>query len=213
VSSESQFTRLFFHPTGESSEDERGEVAPRPWSPALGPPGDEIGVAVPLALVLARSENTVVALRQATVHSQGVTLDLVGLARGLGRREASRLMHEQHLFEVEEPTDAFLRIGLELPDGRRVSNLGVRGPGGRFASLDEPAELVFFEHGGGSSGGGGGQLTVQRTFWLWPLPEAGAIQVFCEWPALGIPLTSVELDVAQLAEAKARVVPLWPPSA
>ena len=153
-----------------------------------------------------------VALRHATVYSTGVTFSFVALARGIGPRQSNRLIREQHAFDAEEPSEYVLRIGLELPDGNRVSNLGVRrGPPGGWASLDEaPSGPVFFEHGGGGSSGGGGRVSTSPSFWLWPLPESGTIQVFCEWPIPEIPLASVELDVAPLAAAKERVVSLWP---
>jgi hypothetical protein len=45
------------------------------------------------------------------------------------------------------------------------------------------------------------------------LPDTGAIQVFCEWPVVGISLSSLAVEVGPLLEARERVVPLWPPSA
>jgi hypothetical protein len=176
----------------------------------MGPPEDELGVAVPLSLVVGRSDNGVVALRQATVYSEGVTLDFIGLARGLGRRESNRLIHAQHRFDEEEPSENILRIGLELPDGRRVSNLGVRRDHGSWAGLEEQPTLVFFEHGGGGSTGGGGRVSTRPSYWLWPVPGSGQIQVFCEWPVVEIPLASASPDVAPLVEPRKRVVPLWP---
>jgi hypothetical protein len=51
---------------------------------------------------------------------------------------------------------------------------------------------------------------MQPAYWLWPLPDSGAIRIFCEWPAVDLPLSSAELDVAPLVEARERIVPLWP---
>jgi hypothetical protein len=95
-----------------------------------------------------------------------------------------------------------------------VSNLGVRWGRGRFASLDErPGEPVFFEHGGEGGSGGGSRVSLRPSFWLWPLPESGTtIQVFCEWPVVELPLSSVELELGPLVEAKKQIVPLWPPA-
>lgn len=202
---------MFYGPGGDGDDEEIEREAPAlpPW---IGPPEDELGAVVPLALVVGRSEKGVVALRHAAVYSTGVTFSFVALARGIDPRQSSRLIREQHAFDAEEPSEYFLRIGLELPDGNRVSNLGVgRGRPGGWASLDEePSGPVFFEHGGGGSSGGRGRVSTSPSFWLWPLPESGTIRVFCEWPIPEIPLASIELDVAPLAAAKERVVPLWP---
>jgi hypothetical protein len=205
---------MFSHAVPGRGDDDPAAAAERPWSPAQGPPEDEVGAAVSVAAVVGRSQDAAVALSQATVYSEGMTFHFVALARGLGLRQSSRLLHDQQRFdEADEPGDGFLRLGLELPDGRRVSNLGVRIGHGRYASLQEPARLVFFEHGGGGGSGGGGRLSLRPAFWLWPLPDTGAIQVFCEWPVVGISLSSLAVEVGPLLEARERVVPLWPPSA
>lgn len=124
----------------------------------------------------------------------------------IGRAQSSRLLHAQQRFDDHEELSAsFLRIGLELPGGSRVSNLGRRMGRGRFASVEEePTAPVFFEHGGGGASAGGGRVSMQPGFWLWPLPESGAIAVCCEWPVVEIPLSSIELDVEPLVDAKAR---------
>jgi hypothetical protein len=210
----SEFMRLF---AGPGRDDDRGEErsgwtrrpATPPW---LGPPEDVLGAIVPLALVVGRSENAVVALRHATVAGEGVALQFVAAARGLRDARASRLMHDQHVFDPEdEPSDALLRLGLELPDGRRVSNLDRRrGPAGWASIETRPNAPVFFPHGGGGGSSGNGRVSMQPAYWLWPLPDSGAIRIFCEWPAVDLPLSSAELDVAPLVEARERIVPLWP---
>ena len=209
----SSFTTLFQRPDDDDGAQDEAPVRERSTPPWLGPSEDVLGAIVSLGLVVGRSENGVVALRHATVFGEGVAFHAVAAARGLREAQSNRLLHAQHMVDPEEgPTDEFLRIGLELPDGRRVSNLaGRRGRHGGWASIEQrPSEPVFFEHGGGGGSGGGGRVSMRPAFWLWPLPESGAIQVFCEWPVVGIPLSSVELDVAPLVEARDRVVPLWP---
>jgi hypothetical protein len=204
---------MFSHVSRDRREDEPAQAPEPPRWPAHGPPGEELGAAVPLLAVVGRSQSGAVGLPQVTVYSEGMTPHFVALARGLGRRQSNRLLHDQHRFdEDDEPGDGFLRVGLELPDGRRVSNLGLRGTG-HYASVQEPAQLAFFEHDGGGGSGAGGRLSLRPAFWLWPLPDAGAIQVFCEWPVVGIPLSSVLVDVDPLLEARERVVRLWPSSA
>src|SRR5207248_8085437 len=158
-------------------DDEDVEREPPQMPPWFGPPDDELGAVVPLGLVIARSENGVVALSHATVYSTGLVLDVIAEARGLSNSQSHRLFHEQHLFEEdEEPASGFLRLGLELRGGERVSNLGGRMARRRFMKPDdEPDAPVFMEHGGGGGSGGQGGVRMNHGFWLLLHPEACAM--------------------------------------
>jgi hypothetical protein len=187
-------------------DDDSGQEAftPPPW---FGPSEDELGACVPLALVVGRSEKGAVAIEHATVYSTGVELAIRATGRGLGERESQRLLHEQHyLGDEEEPSDGFLRIGIELADGSRASNLG---PGRRWQPDHEPDGPLLVQHGGGGGGGGAGRIDLHSTYWLWPLPPPGTLGVFVEWPALDIALSTVELDAGLLLEAAGRSRSLW----
>ena len=46
-------------------------------------------------------------------------------------------------------------------------------------------------------------------YWLWPLPPADALRMYVEWLALGVTLSSVELEGAPLVEAATGSQPLW----
>lgn len=198
-----RFNEIFAQGAGEDAEPEPVWTLPA-W---FGPPAGELGECVPLSLVLARSARAAVAMRSATAYSTGVVFDLMAVARGLPEREANRLFQEQHLFDDAEPPDAMLRFGLELPDGTRVSNLGT---GGRpFDPAAEPDGPVLNPCGGGGGSAGGGRIELQHEYWLWPLPAPGSLRAYVEWPALEVPLSSVELDSAPLLEAAARSKPLW----
>jgi hypothetical protein len=182
----------------------------RAWSsPAwFGPPADELPVCVPLALVIARSPNAVIALSHASAYSTGIGIELLVQARGLPEREAQRLFHEQHMPPTEdEPSAAYLRVGIELPDGSRASNL--RGRRHRHDPEQPPDGPVLVQHGGGGGTSGNGHVSMRPGFWIWPLPPPGVVRLACEWPLLDIPLTTAELDGAELRAASARVVKLW----
>jgi hypothetical protein len=207
----SSFTQLF----GYAGDDDGGQTEPRAgrpvtFRPRWYPPEDELGAAVPLGIVVGRSEEAVVALSHVLVHSTGLRFPFLARARGLTRRTVQRLMqeHDRQPFP-EDLSDAVLRLGLELPDGARVSSLGHSPPWGRGPG-DEPEGPLFFAHGGRGGSGGEDSVTLQDSYWLWPLPPPGPIRVFCEWPAVGIPLTRAEIDGAAIAQAAARVTPLWP---
>jgi hypothetical protein len=212
----SDFIQIFSLDDDDGGDEEVESEAPRQTPPWFGPPADELGVVVPLDLVVGRSEKGVVALTLATIYSTGLAFAAVAAARGLSNSEANRLFHEQHMFEDgEEPPSGFLRFGLELPDGERVSNLRGRTARRHFMKPDvEPEGPVLMENGGGGGSGVRGTVTMRPGFWLWPPPGAGTLRVFCEWPLVEIPLSSVEIDTGDLVAAAARVVPLWPmPSA
>ena len=58
-------------------------------------------------------------------------------------------------------------------------------------------------------GGGGGRHTSQVGYWVWPLPPPGPLAFVCEWRAVGIPLTRVEVDAAPIIAAARRATVLW----
>jgi hypothetical protein len=177
----------------------------------LGPPEGELGVAVPLALVLARSDRGVVALSHALAHSTGITFELVAHVSGLDRRRMNVLFHEQHDIDTggADPPDGFLRFGLELPDGVRVSNLGGRRPWAR--PEETPSAPLLVRRGGGGGQSSGTSISWSIGFWLWPLPPPGQLQVYCEWPVAGIALAAAQLDTEPLLGAAARAERIWEP--
>jgi len=200
----SGFVQMF---SFDGDDDESPEEPTRPrW---FGPPEDELGTVVPQGVVLARSERAVVALSHAVVYSTGISFEFLAVARGLARSEASRVFHEQHMFEEGELPDALLRIGFELADGGRVSNLGGWRAHRKLMSPDaEPEGPVLLPHGGGGGQSSAGQVVMKPGYWLWPLPPAGPLRISCEWPFVDISLTTVELDGDPLRSAVTR--PLWP---
>jgi hypothetical protein len=198
------FEQIVAHRTGEGTQSE-GAWAPAEW---FGPPDGELGEAVPLSVVLGRSERAVVALRSATAYSTGSVLHFVAVARGLAQRETNRLFHDQHLGGNEdEVSDAFLRVGVELADGVGVSNLGLAQPLSDSA-VEPPGPVLSPTSGSGGHVGGGG-FDLRQSYWLWPLPPPGPLRVFVEWPALGIDLASTELDARPLRDAAERSRALW----
>ena len=196
----------FSEEEGNEPEEQARHVRPS-W---IGPPEDELGVAVPLHRVIGRSETAVVALSHALAHSTGISFEFRAIARGLKRSETQRIFHEQHVFDPEGLSDAFLRMGFELPGGALVSNLGgFRGRHRAFTPDEPPEGPLLFPHGGGGGSSDDRTVVMRPGYWLWPLPEPGRVKVSCEWPIVGIPLTTIEFDGSALVEAAARTVPLW----
>src|SRR5207237_2694613 len=125
------------------------------------------------------------------------TFELVALARGVKQSRVNAIFHAQHGVDPDDdPQDDFLRIGVELADGTRVSNLGGRFRRHGHDFNDEPSGPVLVQHGGGGGSGGGGTVTMRPGFWLWPLPPPGAMRIWCEWAGLEVGLGSVEMGAS-----------------
>jgi hypothetical protein len=167
----------------------------------IGPPENELGVAVPVRRVLYRNDDLAIALLGVVAFSNGLELQVVMRRRKLAEEPDHLMhmhMHGRHARGGELAPEVF-RFGVEYADGRKATNLGFpTGP-------EEPTSPVLMQRGGG-----GGGRSWNFGYWLWPLPPAGRLRVLVEWPALGIPLTDVELDGATLVAAAADVDVLWP---
>lgn len=165
----------------------------------LGPPEDQLPGVVPLETVLNQSANVAVLLTGMRVYPRGV-------AMVLGVRLRQRLPGmDMWVFDdvfdhrrFEEPIDAAwqqgrLRWGFVFDGGAEIDNLGM--------SANE-----IYLHGGG---GGGHEQSCDRDYWLSSLPPSGPLDVFCEWPRAGLPLTTQSLDAASILQAADRSRPLW----
>jgi hypothetical protein len=171
------------------------EYQPRGW---MGPPGDVLTDVIGVGQVIGRSDRAVVVLTDLRPFPTGVMLRVLVWIRIEGDDDyvdvPSGLLHHR-------PGDqrAF-RLGFELADGRRATNLA------RPRWTDEDPGPVLLTRGGGA-GGPHGQAEAE--LWLWPLPPPGRLRVVCEWPAYGIAETSLELDATELVDAAARARPVW----
>jgi hypothetical protein len=171
----SSFTQMFQLPGGDGDDHEEDFEREAPPMPAwFGPPEDELGGVIPLDLVIGRSPDGVVALPHVTVYSTGVAFEFIAVARGLSNANSNGVLQKQHgPKRGKEPPPRFLRLGLELSGGERVSNLGGKVHRRRFLKPDEkPDGAVFFEHGG--RGGAGGWRTRENATRVLAVAPAGA---------------------------------------
>ena len=178
----------------------------QPYLPWWGAPEDELGVAVPAGVVIARSPRGAVALSHVVAYTTGAQFEFVAVAHGIKQSQVHTMFHAQHADPAEETPDEFLRVGLELADGIRVSNLG--GRWARDPLTESPDQPVFHQSGGGGGSGTHGGVRMRPGYWLWPLPPSGALTIWCEWPAIDIALASVEIDAAEIVAAASRSQPL-----
>lgn len=163
-----------------------------PQPPWIGPPGNELGVAVPLRYVLARTDDAAILLDGFVAYSSGVELQLTVKSRRKRRRESGEFhrMHED------------VRFGFRFADGHKVTNIG------RAARDEERSGPTLMPRGGH-----GGDCELSMRHWLWPLPPPGPLQAVVEWTAGGIAETEVEVDGAAILDAASRAEVLWPEDA
>jgi hypothetical protein len=189
-------------------------VPPRPERPLNLPkvphwihtPSDEIGVLVPHAAVIARSEKALVALAGFHVYSNGAeillmlrTLSDFVLEDPTGVRELMR----RRIDPSHDPLpDTVFRFGVEFSDGRRATSLDTN-----WMDPDWHVKPPPSIHLGMTGGGGGAAFDWQ--FWLWPLPPTGVLTLVSEYPHVGIALTRYEIETSPLLEAASQSIKLW----
>ena len=175
-------------------------VSPPAW---LGPPHNVLPGVAPVELIVARTDQTVVAIAGVRAYPTGFGFTVSLRLRAVSVREDQRLPQLFGPVFAEDPLpDEFLRLGVQLADGRKATNLDrpPHDPEGR-----EPEAPVLHQHGGG---GGGSAWDFDH--WVWPLPPAGPLAFVCEWPLRGIAETRAEIDAAPILEAARRAEILWP---
>ena len=168
----------------------------------LGPPANVLPGVVPVELLIARTDETAVALTGIRAYPTGF-----GFTVSLRMRRLSFRQQDPYPFDAfvegDQVPDAFLRFGVQFADGAKATN---------FPRYDlhhdpetEPAPPVLTAHGGG-----GGGTVWDADHWVWPLPPAGPLAFVCEWPARQIGESRVELDARLVRQAAERATTLWP---
>ncbi|HEX6763636.1 MAG TPA: hypothetical protein VF094_12640 [Gaiellaceae bacterium] len=173
----------FFEPPPPPPEPPEPVAAP-PWH---GPPGNELGVAVPIRYVLVRTDELAILLDGLVAFSTGVELEVTVKSRN--RQES----HEFHRLRED------VHVGFRFADGRKATSLGHR------AWDEERPDPLLMQRGGSGS-----DRELRQRYWLWPLPPPGPLQAVVAWPERGIAEAEVEVDGAAILEAAARVDTLWP---
>jgi len=196
----------FFEPPPPPPEPPEHEFAPPPsW---LGAPQNELGAAVPLRLVLARTDRVAIALIGATAYSTGTTLTLAVRSRRsdaqdffgdpFGMPFGHPMRRAPHGGELDPDV---LRFGVQFSDGGKATTAG----GTSSWVADEPSGPVLSE-----SGGGGSPADYTSKFWLWPLPPPGPVTFAVEWPAREIALSKQQVDASVFIDASRQSEALWP---
>jgi hypothetical protein len=152
-----------------------------------------------LGVVVGRSDTTVVHVAVHDVYPRGLGLEVRALLHPDSAELDHMVMHRPGAFAGD------LRLGLEWPDGRRVEAGNAWHPGLRepFATTPDVYLLQM-------RGGGGGGLGWSWDAWLYPLPMAGPVTVYCRWDERGIPETATTVDLTDVVAAASEARELWP---
>ncbi len=161
----------------------------------MSAPDNEVPVALPHNVLLARTDDVAVALTGLHVYTTGVSFTLVARARADAVQGLGRNLNELFWEHGPGAGHRFL-LGVEFADGRRASSLPVPGQ----------ADDVVLDQGGGT----GGDTAIDQSWWLSPLPPEGPLRLVVRCPDLGISEVTVELDGSHIRRAAEDVVVLWP---
>lgn len=203
-----------FFPDPPDPPDDEPEHRQPVW---MNPPEDVLPGVVPIELVLGRSPSTVVALTGIRAFPTGLHMTFAVRVRGkVGRRDLHREVFDGpygHDMDEQWQTGR-LKWGFELADGRRVTNVDPwpEQPNQDHSRPHHPDDWLWEpDHpvlSGG--GGGGGGRSVDRDYWLWPLPPPGRLRVVCQWLDQGIEVHAEDLQSEPFLAAASRARPLWP---
>jgi hypothetical protein len=176
-------------------------VSPPAWA---GPPHNVLPGVVPAELIVARTDQTVVAITGLRAYPTGIGFTLSLRLRHISPRERWRFatLFGYGLPEGEPLPDELLRFGVQFADGGKATNLDPPHP----RDDGEPDGPVLVEQG--ASGYGTSAWDTEE--WVWPLPPPGPLAFVCEWPGRGIGLSRAEIAAEEIRRAAGRAVTLWP---
>jgi hypothetical protein len=173
-------------------------ASPPAW---LGPPHHVLPGIAPVELIIARTEETVVAIAGIRAYPEGFGFTLSLRLRTVSAREQQfPYLLDRVAVEGNALPDEFLRFGVQFADGRKATNLDRPAYDLEGQAPDRP---VLHQHGGGGA-------TWDMEHWVWPLPPAGPFAFVCEWPGRGITESRAEVDAGVILDAAGRAVTLWP---
>lgn len=204
----------FFPEPPDPADGDESQEPPQPvW---MNAPEDVLPGVVPLELVLGRSDSTVVMLTGVRAFPTGLQMNLAVRVRGsVGRRDLhSEVFDGPYSHEMDVAWQARrLKWGFELSDGQRATNVDPwpERPDPGHSEGRHPIDWSWTPDRPvlSDGGGGGGSRSVNRDYWLWPLPPAGRLGVVCQWHEQDIDLTVQDLDGGPFLEAARRARPAW----
>ena len=148
-------------------------------------------------MLVASSDVAEVVLNKIGVYADGYLFDVGAVARppfAHSDEESRRKWRIDRMDSLRknEPgslPEGLLRLGVQLPDGRKATTLDYV-----IAPIDQPPGVVFMEIAGAGYLIKDNVISVRHSLWLWPIPPPGGLDILTEWPAFGIPTTRTNID-------------------
>src|ERR1700722_6789236 len=173
-----------------------------------------LGGALALEELIAVSEQAAIGVRGIVAYRDGFRLELLAWLRQPPPRRL-RWMPGGHIMldghhhfglwqEDGTVSPSFVRFGIQFADGGRVTNVD--------DALDWP-DATEPMHGLESRGGSSSDTQADQEDWVWPVPEAGDLDLVCEWPAYGTRESRLTVNGDDLRAAAARARLIWPDDA
>lgn len=161
----------------------------------------------PVAAVLARTGETVVAVTGIRAYPAGFGFTLNLRLRNLQRRGGREFWPFHELGPHRGPPwpDEILRLTIQFTDGRSVTNIDPSPRDPEVPAFEQP----MMSSGPGTGGGVDG-WSFDMEYRVRPLPPPGSLAFICVWPGRGIPPSRIEVDGAAIRAAADAAVTLWP---
>jgi hypothetical protein len=169
-------------------------------------PDDELGIALPDRLVVARSHQFAIIVGEITAYTRGFQVTAaVRVSRHLSEKD-------REWFVPDITRSSLLRIAIRYADGSESGDerpaIGGRGRsrvGVDEASLSErPTGVQVIPVAASTTSYAG-----ESVYWAFPLPPPGPVTITCEWVSAGVPPESIQLDGDRIREAGLRSAALW----
>lgn len=173
------------------------------FRPAWMKPDLTLPMAVPTTFVVARTDDLAIGIHSICAYPAGFefTVSTLSLVERGHLHATGSLEHMVRGGQLRELPGEFMRLGIVFSDGRNATNLGSSGPPSTAGSSDPMLQ---------AGGGGGGRRRQDYAYYVWPLPPEGPLRFVCEWPAYGIPESSVSVEAGPILEAAHQAIALWP---
>ncbi|HEU5309341.1 MAG TPA: hypothetical protein VFW97_18595 [Acidimicrobiia bacterium] len=214
----------FFEPLSPLPDE---PPAPRPtgWRPPVWDRPSEavLGSVVPATTLLARTDDSALALDELRAYPNGFTCSLVILRNPMAPRDPTERFGPMHMHPMAMRGP---RLGFEFSDGSVARVDGARHapppaganvqllavsraqPGNPFGIATDdfgvPTSPVLLQRGGG---GGGDRYEIR--FWCFPLPPPGRMTIHADWVDRGVDEVSIPFDADLIRDAAAAAVTIW----
>jgi hypothetical protein len=199
----------------------------------MRPDQELLGVVVHSGLVLARSQNVVVALRRVTAFPAGLSLDAVVLARAVHAEAAHRREREattQREAEIAERREreataqqeskaAAQWEGAAAAERARLRKRAIterrylpqfeEGDRLRLAVLTPAGDAEWLDAYQAASFSTEARYRLEASYWVTPLPSDGLLTLVCAWPEIGLPEALTDVVLPDLAVRAAGARALW----